>query len=40
MFLASIGSFSHLGSMFLDGVINFGESFGDKVKDPALTMLE
>ena len=32
MFLASIGSFSHLCSVFLDRVIHFGETLGDQVK--------
>ena len=32
MFLASILSFSHLRSVFLDRVIHFGETLGDQVK--------
>ena len=32
MFLASIWSFSHLRSVFLDRVIHFGEILGDQVK--------
>ena len=32
MFLASIWSFSHLRSMFLDRVIHIGETLGDQVK--------
>ena len=32
MFLASIWSFSHLRSVFLDRVIHFGETLGDQVK--------
>ena len=32
MFLASVWSFSHLRSVFLDRVIHFGETLGDEVK--------
>ena len=32
MFLASIWSFSHLRSVFLDRVIDFGEILGDQVQ--------
>ena len=32
MFLASMWSFSHLRSVFLDWVIHFGETLGDQVK--------
>ena len=32
MFLASILSFSHLRSVFLDRVIHFGVTLGDQVK--------
>ena len=33
MFLASMWSFSHLRSVFLDRVIHFGEILGDQEKD-------
>ena len=40
MSLASISSFSHLRSVFLDGVIHFGETLGDQVKRCSLKNLK
>ena len=40
MFLASIWSFSHLRSMFLDRVIHFGETLGDQVMGRSLKKLK
>ena len=40
LFLASIQSFSHLRSVFLDRVIHFGELLGDQVKGRSPKKLE
>ena len=40
MFLPSIQTFSHLRSVFLDRVIDFGETLGDPVKGLSPKKLE
>ena len=40
MFLASISSFCHLRSVFLDRVIHFGETLGDQVNGRSPKKLE
>ena len=40
MFLASIYSLSHLGSVLLDRVIHFGETLGDQAKGRSPKKLE
>ena len=40
MFLASIRSFSHLRSVFLDQVLHFGEILGDQEKGRSPTKIK